>query len=314
MYNILITAIGKRVQLINHLKKNFNIIGIDCGIDNPASRFVNKFYQVPKFSSDNYVNIIIDICKNEEINIIIPLYEKEFTILLDNKELFEGVGTKILLSDKNIINICNDKFNTYKFFVDNNLLTPKSYLKNDIISNYNLSFPMIIKPLDGMGSEGVYKIENQKELDFFRDYIDNPIIQEFVYGVEYTIDVLCDFFGNIISIVPRERIQVRSGEVSKSRTIKNYDIIYKTKGLIEKLNSMGNVIGPITVQCIVNSNNDIYFIEINPRFGGGVPLTFEAGINYGYYILNMIKNKKIENIIGNFKEITMLRYDEAVFI
>lgn len=312
MYNILITAIGKRVQLIKHLKTRFNVIGTDLNKINPASYFVNKFYQVPRYYECNYVETLIDICKKENIKLLIPLYEKEFDVLLDNRDLFGRNDIKLLLSDKQVINICNDKFNTYKFFSDNNILTPLTYSKDEILNKLNLTSPMIVKPLDGMGSEGVYKVNSGKELNFFIDYVDNPIIQVFKSGVEYTIDILCEFNGDIISIVPRQRLEIRAGEVSKSKTVKNDNIIYKTKELIDKLNSIGKVIGPITVQCILSDNN-IYFIEINPRFGGGVPLTFEAGVDYSYYLNNMLDNKKCNSIIGDFKEITMLRYDDAVF-
>jgi carbamoyl-phosphate synthase large subunit len=295
MYTILITAIGKRVQLIKHLKKKFKVVGVDLGVNNPALSFVDKFYQVPKFDTDNYVNALMDICKCEGVKLIIPLYEKEFDILIAHREKF------------------NNKINTYQFFKANHIKTPKSYSKDDLVICKELDFPMIIKPIDGMGSQSVFKIKNKYELDFFSNYVSNPIIQEFIEGIEYTVDVLCDFSGNIISIVPRERIEVRSGEVSKSKTVKDYNIINASKDVINKLNQQGTVIGPMTVQCIVDGSNSIYFIEINPRFGGGVPLAFEAGIDYGYYLLEMLNGNDIKGIIGKFRELTMLRYDEAIY-
>lgn len=312
MENILITAIGRRVQLIKHLKNKFKVIGVDATSNAPATNFVDKFYQLPKYYDANYINSIIYICKKNSVKLIIPLYEKEFGLLADNRNLFENLGIKLLLSDKKIIDICSNKFDTYKFFKAQNILTPKTYLTEEIYKTFDFKFPMIIKPIDGMGSEQTYKIKSKKELDFFIEYVDTPIVQDFKCGIEYTVDVLCDFEGDIISIVPRERLEVRAGEVSKSRTVKNTDIICKTKELVEKLNLNGKVIGPITIQCIREKDN-IYFIEINPRFGGGVPLTFEAGIDYSYYLSEILKNNKIENMISEFKELTMLRYDEAIF-
>ncbi len=155
-----------------------------------------------------------------------------------------------------------------------------------------------------------------KTTRIFKDYIKEPIIQEFIKGKEYTIDVLCDLKGEIISVVPRERIEVRSGEVSKSRTVINKKIIKATIDLVNKLKQYieeykiyckitsenfnalqlekdeGTVIGPLTIQCIVTKDNEIKFIEINPRFGGGVPLSFEAGIDYGKYFKCMVDKKK----------------------
>lgn len=318
---IVITAIGKRVQLIKYLKKSCTIIGVDAGDLVPAVHFVDKFYKIPKCNEEGYIEILLNICKNEKVEFLIPLHEFEFNILCFNREKFKDIGTTLLLSNKNIIDICQDKFKTYEFFVHNDINTPKSYSKHEIknmLDNYGqIQFPLIIKPIDGMGSADVFKVSNTKELEFFMDYIKNPIIQEFVEGIEYTIDVLCDLKGNCISIVPRERLEVRSGEVSKSRTAIHKEIIKETYRLIECLVKYGEdvtVIGPYTIQCKITPKNQIKFIEINPRFGGGVPLTFEAGVDYGKYFNMMVTEEEIEPIIGEFEEITMLRYDEAVFI
>lgn len=312
MNSILITAIGKRVQLIRHLKEYFKVVGTDTNAYNPASKFVDKFYEVPKYYENNYINSVIDICNKENIKLLIPLYEKEFDLLCRKRNTLENLGVKLLLSDSNIINICNDKLNTYTFFKKYKILTPEIY-SNCSKEDAEKVLPIVIKPIDGMGSKGVYIAKSYEEMCFFKKYVENSMLQKFVSGTEYTIDVLCDFDGNIISAVPRQRIEVIAGEVSKSKTIKDDNIISKTKQVIEALNKEGKVIGPITVQCILNKGNP-YFIEINCRFGGGVPLTFEAGVNYSYYLSQMINGNKCDNIIGDFKEITMLRYDEAVFL
>lgn len=316
--NILLTAIGKRIQLIKHLKRNWEIIGTDAEELIAGKNFVDSFYNISKYSEKGYIQKLLHICEKEKVDFLIPLYEKEFVTLCNSREDFFKIGTQLILSSKKIIEICNDKWKSYKFFKDNNIDTPLSYSKEELEhilkENKNINFPLIIKPLDGMGSDGVFKINNLKELLFFKDYVENPIIQEFVEGKEYTIDVLCDLNGNVISIVPRLRIEVRSGEVVKSRTEKHDKIIKATFSLCEKLREYGNIRGPLTIQCIITKHEEVKFIEINPRFGGGVPLTFKAGVDYGEYFIKMRKGEKIEPIIGEFKEITMIRYDEAVFM
>lgn len=314
---ILITAIGKRVQLIKYLKRDFIVIGVDAGELAPAINFVDKFYIVPRYYENNYIDKIIEICEKEKINMVIPLYEKEFLLFDGYRKEFEKLNTILLLSGEEIINVCNNKINTYNFFKDNGINTPRVYSRDNICDN--LKYPVIIKPIDGMGSFNIFKAKNKYELDFFKNYVENSIIQEYVEGVEYTIDVLCDLQGNVISIVPRERIEIRSGEVSKSRTVNKKNIIEATLHLCLRLKNVSlekkqtSLIGPITIQCIVDNNSIIKFIEINPRFGGGVPLSFEAGVNYGEFFKNMINGKNIKSILGQYKELTMLRYDEAIF-
>lgn len=311
--NVLFTAIGRRVQLINHFKKYHKVIGVDTGELAPAKHFVDSFYKIPKWDDKEYVNTLLNICKKENVDMLIPLYEKEFILLCENREKFNKIGTILILSDKKLIEIFNDKWESYRFFIENNIDTPMTYKKQGV---KDFNFPLIIKPINGAGSQNVFKVDNKKELNFFIDYIENPIIQEYIKGTEYTIDVLCDLKGNVISIVPRERIEVRAGEVSKGRTVKNKDIIEKTLKLCNKLKIDENTkpIGPLTIQCIVDLDNNIKFIEVNTRFGGGVPLTFEAGVPYAKYLGKMVQGYNVRPIIGEFKEMIMLRYDEAIYI
>lgn len=312
---ILLTAIGKRVQLIKHLKEKHKVIGVDCGSQAAAIDFVDNFYQVPRYDELGYIDTLLHICEVEKVNMLIPLYEREFSLLYRNLKAFEVSGTTILLSSEHIIETFDDKYKTFLFFKSNGINTPVTYIKADIElkikEKYELfKFPLIIKPAKGMGSKDVFKINNYKELEFFKDYVENPVFQQFICGKEYTIDALFDLQSNVISIVPRGRIEVKSGEVSKSRTVKDEKIINAAYALCKKLKGAK---GPITIQCIVDQSGDIYFIEINPRFGGGVPLTFEAGVNYGKYLEMMYNQERIEPIIGQFEEVMMLRYDEAVF-
>ncbi|SCG81918.1 carbamoyl-phosphate synthase large subunit [Proteiniborus sp. DW1] len=315
---ILLTAIGKRVQLIKHLKKINYVVGVDSGDLAPAKFFVDSFFKVPPCNDKEYVNVILSICKNEKIDMLIPLYEKEFLILDSNRHKFKEVGTFLLLSDSSVLEICNDKWNTFNFFKENNINTPKTYLLEEIKENQNItiSYPVIIKPRDGMGSRGIFYANNRDELLHTISSLSGYIIQEKVEGTEYTLDIFCDFDGQVISIVPRQRLEVRAGEVSKSKAVKDIRLIDVALNLVNKLNSSKGykAIGPMNIQCIVDKNGEIKFIEINPRFGGGVPLSFEAGVDYGQILCDLISGKKIEPFIGGFEELTMLRFDDAVYI
>ncbi|MCI1477727.1 MAG: ATP-grasp domain-containing protein [Clostridium beijerinckii] len=319
--NLLITAIGKRVQLIKHLKQSFNVIGVDAGDFNPAKSFVHKFYKVPKANETNYIEKLLEICEKEKIKVLIPLFEGEFEILHNERKQFKDIGVTILLCNKEILNLCKDKVETFKFFVNSEISVPKVYNKEeieDIIKYGDIDkLPLIIKPKDGMGSQNVFKINNITELKFFKGYIKDGIVQEFIAGDEYTVDALVDLEGNPIYIVPRKRIEVRSGEVVKSSTEKNGAIIEETLKVINRLNKLRDneglaLQGPLTIQFFKNGNGEVYLLEINPRFGGGVPLSFEAGADYGKCILDILNDKRIE-FINEFKELAMLRYEEAVF-
>ncbi|EKQ51129.1 MULTISPECIES: ATP-grasp domain-containing protein [unclassified Clostridium] len=320
--SLLLTSIGKRVQLIKHLRKNFKIVGVDAGELNPAKSFVDRFYKIPKANEIGYIKGLLDICKREEINVLVPLYEGEFEILHNAREQFKNIGTILLLSNSKILNICKDKQESYEYFLNSKINIPKVYIEEeieDIIKYGDIDkFPLIIKPKDGMGSSNVYKINNIYELKFFKEYVKNGIVQEFINGDEYTVDTLVDLKGNPVYIIPRKRIEVRSGEVVKSATVKDEGIISETLKVIEDLNKLRDenglaLYGPLTIQFFKKNDGKIYLLEINPRFGGGVPLSFEAGGNYAQKICEMITGKQLE-YVKEFKEMTMLRYEEAVFI
>lgn len=319
---ILITSIGKRVELISHLKKNNYIIGVDSNYQNNVAGafFVDEFYKVNKVDLDNgeeYIKDLINIIRSKKVELIIPLYEPEFFLLESYRNELLKYGAELLLSDKTILQLTMNKYNTQLFFEKYNLPAPRMYFyeKDD-----EYIFPLILKPVNGMGSRGVYKINNKKELDSHYQNNKNLILQEFIDADEYTIDVMLDFEGEIISIVPRIREVVVSGEVEKSRTISKDTLVGKklidaTKKLIGCLKENGKIRGPFTLQAFANEK-EMYWIEINPRFGGGVTLSINSGIDYAKHI-SQIKDKYNKEVYiknMNYKEKRMLRYTQAYYV
>lgn len=314
MFTILFTAIGRRVELLNTFADSFRnrkiglkLVGTDLDPTlSPAAQVLDKIYPVPAWNDPSYLDSLLQICAREEVNLLIPLFEPEFIILNAHREDFKAVGTKLLLSNQNVIDICKDKYQTFRFFNQTGVKTPQTWL-NQPIGN-QVWFPLIAKPSHGMGSAGVRKVECQAELDFIKG--NELLLQEYISGTEYSLDVLCDLQGNVIAVVPRERMEVRGGEVVKSRTVRNQRLIEEGTRIVEQLGAAG----PLNLQCIVKEDQ-IYWIEINPRFGGGVPLTFAAGVDYPHLIYRMAQGMPVEPIIGQFEEnLMMLRYDQSFFI
>jgi len=121
----------------------------------------------------------------------------------------------------------------------------------------------------------------------------------------YTIDLLTDLNGKVLTVVPRERIETFCGESYKGKTIKDVKMIEHAKNLAEKLGTIGH----ITIQCIKN------VLEVNPRFGGGAILGIKSGANTPLLILRLINGKRVRSQIGEFKEnLIMLRYTKDLFI
>ena len=141
--------------------------------------------------------------------------------------------------------------------------------------------------------------------------MENPIIQKLEEGIEYSFDVLCDMKGEPLEIVPRERISTRSGEIFRGKTVKNKKLIKQVLVLLDKI----QIFGPSVIQGFTDSEDNLSFTEINPRFGSGLHLTVSAGANYPLYLLRMLAGLRTGCEMGSFEDnLIMLRYDDAVFI
>jgi carbamoyl-phosphate synthase large subunit len=318
-FNILFTSVGRRVNIVQYFRQVLksleltgNIVTVDLHKHAPASFLADFTEQVCPVTNSKYVSQLLDICAKYQIKLLIPLIDTELHLLSLHKQDFAEIGVTVLVSSAETNEICMDKRKTFTFFKSIGVQTPEIYDYETIIADKQAQYPFLIKPYNGSSSNGVTIVKNSKELEFFKDYIPNAIIQEFVIGQEYTLDILVDFQGQVQMIVPRKRIETRAGEISKGMTVKNYDLIHAGKIVVS---SLKDAIGCITVQCFLQPDGEIKFIEINPRFGGGFPLSYQAGANFPRLILEMMLGKKYQTAIDNWQEnIVMLRYDEAIFV
>lgn len=317
--NILFTSSGRRVELINHFKKVYEklkvegvIVTADLKDTSPAGKVSDKHILVPRVNADNYISSLLTICEENSISLLIPLIDTELILLSKYKAEFEAIGVKLLVSSLEVHEICNDKNLSTKFFEKAGFDVPYTYNSQQEISEEELDGKLLLKPANGSSGVGVYIIKNREELEFHLKNTNNPILQELIIGDEYTIDVYTDFEGNVLTAVPRLRIETRAGEVSKGKTSRNLLLIEQAKAVVQAL---PGAMGCITVQCFLTKNNEVKFIEINPRFGGGAPLSLQAGADYAHYLLEYILGKPISINMDDWKDsLLMLRYDAAIFL
>jgi carbamoyl-phosphate synthase large subunit len=317
--NVLITSAGRRVSLVRLFQsalENLNINGIVYAVDMnshaPALQVADKFFTLPSVNDASYIDQLLLACAEHKIRLVIPTIDTELNVLSLSKDRFESNGVKLMLCSNEVNQIFLDKNLTQIFFEKNEIPAPKLYDIEQAKSLNHYKYPLIIKPSKGNASIGVTKIHNCNELLFFLDYLESPIIQEFIEGNEYTIDVLVGLNGEIKCAVPRLRIEIRAGEVSKAITVNDSEIIgwaYKIAG------SLKGMLGCITIQCIQMSSGEFRFIEVNPRFGGGFPLSAEAGADFPRWMLQMILGiNQDDNMQKSWKDgIVMLRYDQGIF-
>lgn len=298
---ILFTSVGRRVELLQAFRhaaeKNgvdLTIIGVDISRDAPALYFCDISEIVCRISDKNYIPSLLEICERENVDCLIPTIDTDLLLLSEHKHCFEHIGTKVLISRTEKVQICRDKNYTADYFISLGLKSPKPY---NSIEKYeeelNLkkqSFPAFIKPKDGSSSINAYKVDSLDDLKLYAEKIGDYIIQPYISGTEYTIDIFCDYDGNPVYITPRERMAVRAGEVLKTRIVQDEVMIAEMQALIADYMPCGQ----ITVQLIQDEKTgDNYYIEINPRFGGGAPLSMKAGADSAEAVLKMLNGDRL---------------------
>ena len=316
--NILFTSAGRRHSLIADFKRTLqdleisgNTVTADMSRLSAASFAADHREQIVAVRSKEYIDQLLLLCRKHAVRLVIPLIDTELPVLSANKARFLAEGITVMVSSPETIAICTDKRTTAAFFTQAGFKTPKIHDPLTILHDPAAQYPFFLKPANGSSSIGAMRIENAKELAFFIEYIEDCVVQDCIVGEEYTLDVLVDFAGNVEVVVPRLRIETRAGEVSKGMTVKNTALMEAGRKVVAAL---PGAVGCITVQCFLTSNNSVIFTEINPRFGGGYPLSFQAGANFPQWIIQKMQGLTPDDITHWQDGLVMLRYDDAVFI
>ncbi len=314
MQNILILSVGRRVELVNAFETAMKSLDGDVftADANPglsaACQANGRYFHLPSVDHAEYIPTLLQLCLDNCIKLLIPTIDTELEILSKVSEEFKRDGVDIIVSNINFISMCRDKRLTSKFFRDKKVLTPKIY------SVTNIKFPCFVKPYDGSLSKGIMLlndetdltdtiIENQKNI--FCQFIDPRKHDEF------TVDIYVDKCGSIKCVVPRKRLEVRGGEVSKAITEKNNicDIILD---VFPRLEGVRGCINMQLFRC--KSSGKLIFHEINPRFGGGYPLTDQAGANFCDWLVQEYFLEKNLDFFHDWNDgLLMLRYDRGIF-
>ena len=315
--NILITSAGQRVALVREFQETLKRFYSEAKVFTtdmnprlaPAAYVSDKCFVVPRCTSEDYAETLLTLCMENEIGMIIPTIDTELAILSANKDIFAKQGILVSVSDYGFIMMCRDKRNTGEFFEKHGIRVPKA------IDKYHPTFPLFAKPYDGSLSTNLHYIKDAEELTaeiledpklLFMEYIDKEVYKE------YTVDMYYGKDNKVKCVVPRERIKIRAGEINKGLTEKEP----LTQYLYDRLETIEGCVGCICIQVFLNPQTcDVVGIEINPRFGGGYPLTYAAGGNYPenlireYFLGEEIKYKEAWK-----DHLLMLRYDDAVYV
>lgn len=315
--NIIITSAGQRVSLVKSFQNELQQLGLDSKVYTtdlnpilaPACHISYKPFKVPKVTSQEYIDKLLAICIDNNIKLIIPTIDTELKTLSENRKKFSEKGIDVLVSDYSLIKRCRDKRETNNLFISHNIDIPEQYSVDRLV------YPVFVKPYDGSRSEGIFIAENAGHITDEHLHNEKLMFMEYISNTEYdefTVDCYYDKYSNLKCVVPRQRLLVRAGEVNKGVTRKNV-IVEKFK---ESLATLKGARGCLTIQVFLHKEqNIIKGIEVNPRFGGGYPLTYLSGANYTKWIIEeYLLNHEVSQFYDWKDNLLMLRYDAEVLV
>ncbi len=321
--NILLTGIGRWGYLVKYFKQSLNGAGrVFCSSSEYSTAFelADGFLLSPLSYDDNYIDLIIEFCNQNDIKVILSLMDLDVWFLARNEKRFAESSINLISAGEKFVNICNDKWKFYQFTKKINIQSPKTFLTIEEVANEikskSIEFPLIIKPRWGTGSIGIFHVNNLNELRVLYERVndlafktilkfesestpeDPVIIQKFIDGDEFGLDVINDLNGQFVAVIAKRKIKLRAGETELGEIVDNSPFVELARLVSEGSKHKGI----LSIDCIVKGGV-IYVIEINCRISGHYPISHVAGVDFPGMLVNWLKGKKhdermLKHIVG----------------
>ena len=317
---ILFASAGRRAELINCFRQDATALGVSLRVHavdirpelSAACQVADQSWCVPRCTSVDYIPSLLEICKREQVNLLVPTIDTELEGLAQQQEAFAAIGTRVAISLPNVVKIARDKLQTAQFLARHELPVPRTEMLAEFMARpEDWHWPVILKPKGGSSSIGIHVVHKIQELQSLPPLSGEYIAQECKIGEEYTVNVYFDTSGKLRCAVPHQRLETRNGEVSKGLTNRH-------QGLITLAQKMGGALpgarAALCFQAIIDEAGAPWIIELNARFGGGYPLAHKAGARFSHWLLEESLGKAPSYTDAWEADLLMLRYDAGVFV
>lgn len=315
--NVLLTSVGRRAYLVKYFKEVIGTTGQVhvCNSDDRtvAFHYADKAVVSPLIYDERYIPFLLDYCKENQIGILLSLFDIDLLVLAKNKEKFAEIGTQVIVSDPEYIAVCNDKWKTCCFLQEQGFHTPKTYESltavHKALEDGEVHFPIVVKPRFGCGSIAVEIAQDEEDLNYLykkgtrevnRSYLrfesaavaEKLIFQECLEGQEYGADIINDLQGKPCSVIIRKKLAMRSGETDAAQIVDVPEIRTELEKLAAVTGHVGNV------DCdIFLVNNVPYILEMNARFGGGYPFSHMGGCDLPRAIVSWCRGETVDPVL-----------------
>jgi len=316
-YNILFSCAGRRVAMIREFRRALEelglagaLIGTDVTRSAPAVYEVDIAEIIPPVTSPDYLDRLTELLGRHAVKLLVPLTDLDLLPLAGAAKALAEMGCTVLIAPEPIVRTCRDKIAFARFVADAGLPAIPSMSLDEFRAEP--FYPCFAKPISGSAAVGTRVLHSEDDLvTHVMAFGEELMLQEYVAGSEYTLDVYRRRDGVVCAVVPRQRLEVRSGEVAKGVTVKDPQLIDAALTLIDRLDGLWGV---FNLQCRRPPGGEPHFFELNPRFGGGAPLTVAAGVDLPKMLIAELTGHTVEPRVGEFTDrLLMTRYDEAFY-
>jgi carbamoyl-phosphate synthase large subunit len=299
---VLLTGVGKRYDIVSAFAQHATVVAADPNPLAPAQYAAHHRFSVPRIEDPEYVPTLAARCERYGARAVVPLTDLDLEVL--GQARVDGL-LPAFVPDPEIARATFDKYEAHLLLERLGLPSPPTVLPGDPAEH----FPVMVKPRWGSGARSIHRADDAAAAAFFVDYIREPtMVQRFMDGPEFSIDILCDLRGRCLNAIPRTMIESRGGESIKGKVIDDHELIDLGRRVSEAL----GVRGPCTVQVFRDREIGLGITDVNTRFGGAFPAPMYAalpGRTYPELIVRMARGEEIEPHVGEFRAgLTFTRY------
>ena len=318
--NYLMLSVGRRGELMKDfrfsMEEGSRIIATDNSPYAPALYFADKQYMVPRIDAPEYMDVILGICKKEQINAVTTFIDPEIMLLAENRERFAESGVEVLAPYTETAKLCFDKYEMFKYLREKGIRTAMTWGTFEEVKAAldagEVSLPVFVKPRTGSGSVGARTVLDIETLHAAFEQDPSLIAQELMTG-EGCFDLDADVYVDTISHKPvaifsKRKISTTIGGANKTISFKDQKLFDFAQEALSKFKFNG----PIDADFFYK-NGEYYLSEVNPRFGGAYLHAYGAGVDFIKLIDRNLKGLENQVQIGDYEEgVVMMMYDSVV--
>ena len=268
--NVLITCAGRRTTLVELFQDavgpDGSVLAADMDALAPARQVADIGFGVPPVDDAGYPEVLLDIVRSHDVDLVIPTIDPELSVLADLRQPLAQEEARAVVSEASLLNVAADKWETTRHFQNAGFRVPETWNVDGAIPS-GVPDPAFVKPRRGSSSQGARAVARSHLAEVLAS-VDEPMIQEVVDAPEITVDALFDFDGRL------EDVLAEVGVLGAR--------------------------GPVTLQAFL-TDGEPTLSEINPRFGGGFPLTHRAGGRYPEWLLDLHAGTPREPRMGDYE-------------